>query len=229
MIFGGLQKLSLIDYPKKVSAVVFTQGCLFRCPYCHNPELVPLKPRQKISEEEIFNYLQKKTALLDGVCITGGETTLHRDLPKFIARIKSLGLSVKLDTNGVNPAMIQRLIGQKLVDYLAMDIKHRWEKYNDVAKTLNPAAIANCQKTFQLIQSSGVDHEFRTTVFPPEHAEQDFFEIVSYLKPGEKYFIQNISYTKNLDPTIDKTKKLDVSGLVSKLKAAFPQIIITER
>ena len=229
MVIGGLQKLSLIDYPAKVAAVVFTQGCLFRCPYCHNPELVPLKQDSYISEDDVLRFLNGQRNFIDGVCITGGEQTLHHDLPDFIKKIKSMNLLVKLDTNGINPNMVEKMIAADLLDYIAMDVKHRWEKYDCVAHTGNETALENCKKTFYLIQSSGVDHEFRTTVFPAEHAEEDFFTIAGYLLPGEKYYIQDIRYGKNLNKHLDKTKELNVSKIAATLRSKYPRVQVDVR
>src|SRR3989338_9207503 len=138
MIISGLQKLSLIDYPQKISSVVFTQGCLFRCPYCHNPELIDLKTKNPLGEETILEYLAERKNMLEGVCITGGEPTLHSDLPEFMAKIKALGLLVKLDTNGTNPRMIEKIIQRGLANYFALDLKHAWSNYDQVALTNNP-------------------------------------------------------------------------------------------
>ncbi|MBN1779046.1 MAG: anaerobic ribonucleoside-triphosphate reductase activating protein [Candidatus Buchananbacteria bacterium] len=229
MILGGFQKLSLIDYPQKVSSVVFTQGCLFRCPFCHNPELIPLKSAGAVEVKEVLNYLESKKGMLEGLCITGGEPTMQKDLPEFIAAVKKIGLAVKLDTNGTNPAMVEQLIKDNLVDYFAMDLKHTWSKYDLVANIGNQNAIDNCQKTFKLIQDSKIDHEFRTTVFPAVHREDDFIEIVKNIKPGEKYFLQQVEYIKNLDPQIDKTKILDLESIIAKLKMTFPAVIINGR
>ncbi|MDP3899607.1 MAG: anaerobic ribonucleoside-triphosphate reductase activating protein [bacterium] len=234
MVIGGLQKLSLVDYPNKVAAIVFTQGCLFRCPYCHNPELIPVAPEGAVGqacllEGDILNYLEEKKHFLDGVSITGGEPTIHHDLPEFIKKIKDLGLLVKLDTSGVNPRMIQKLIDEKLVDYFAMDLKNSWENYAEVIKISNDNLIKNCQKTFSLIQNSGIDHEFRTTVFPEAHTPADFFKIAGYLQKGEKYYIQNIEFKKNLDKNIDRTKLINVTGLVKNLRDKFPALVISER
>ena len=150
-------------------------------------------------------------------------------MPEFIKKIKQLGYSVKLDTAGVNPEMVEQLIADKLIDYVAMDLKNSWPRYQEIVRTANPNTIENCKKTFKLLQQSGIDHEFRTTVYPPVHTEQDFFEMVEQLKSGERYFIQNISYTKNLEPNIDRTKQLDVTGLVVKLKSSFPRVLIDQR
>lgn len=226
---AGFQKLSLVDYPGKICSIVFTQGCLFRCSYCHNPELVSIQNTSAIHPQYVLECLQDRKEFIDGVCITGGEPTLHPGLPQFMKEIRALGLLVKLDTSGVNPAMVKHVINEGLVDFFAMDIKHRWEKYQDVVQTKNTQAMKNCPLTFRIIQSSGIDHEFRTTVFPQIHMEDDFIAIASYLKPGEKYYIQNIQYKKTLDPDIDKTKQLDVGGLVKKLQKEYPNLIIQER
>ena len=228
MVIAGLQKLSLIDYPSKVCSVVFTQGCLFRCAYCHNPELIPITAAG-MPEATVFNHLKERQKFLDGVCITGGEPTLHRDLPAFIRKIKALGLLVKLDTNGSNPLMVESLINERLVDYLAMDLKYTWKKYDEIANTKNKTVIENCRQTFGLIQFSGVDHEFRTTILPGVHREQDFFEMAGYLKPGEKYFIQQTQFVKNFDEAVSREIGFDVKELAKKLREAFPQLLVEAR
>ena len=229
MNIAGFQKLSLIDYPGKVASVIFTQGCNFRCPYCHNPELIPMKVVDVAPEKEILAYLEAHRAILEGVCITGGEPTMQADLPDFMQRIKMLGFTVKLDTNGSNPSMMERIIAQRLADYFAMDLKHSWERYARVAKTNNASAIENCKKTFRLIQDSGIDHEFRTTVFPQEHTEEDFFDIVGYLREGERYVLQRISYQKTLNPKLDGTIEFDVDNIAQKLQETFPRVTIGVR
>ena len=229
MVFGGLQKLSLVDYPNVVAAVVFTQGCLFRCPYCHNPELISSTNEAGVSTEEVLEYLRHKRVFLDGVCITGGEPTLHADLPDFMRTLKDLGFSVKLDTNGANPQMVQRVIDEGVVDYFAMDIKGTWERYSDFIHIKNEQLIKNCQQTMRIIQHSGIDHEFRTTVFPSQHQISDFYEIAGYLQKGEKYYIQNIEFKKNLDTRIDQTLTIDVTQLVSDLQERFPALTIGAR
>lgn len=229
MVIGGFQKLSFLDYPGIISTTVFTQGCMFRCPYCHNPELVEWKNTGAISEDKVVEYLEEKKYFLEGVTITGGEPTLHGDLGAFIARIKSLGLLVKLDTTGIRPEVVDLLIRNKLVDYIAMDIKHTWDNYQKIVKTASEESICNCRKTFHIIQSSDVAHEFRTTVYPELHEEKDFFEIAGYLQKGENYFIQQISYKKNLDHLIKKDKKIDTKKLVEYLRISYPHLHINER
>jgi len=229
MHIAGFQKLSLIDYPGKVASVVFTQGCNFRCPYCHNPELIPMKAENGAPEEEVLAYLETHHAMLEGVCITGGEPTMQSDLPDFMRRIRSLGFLVKLDTNGSNPAMVERVIADRLADYFAMDLKHSWQRYDRVAKTNNATVIENCKKTLRLIQDSGVDHEFRTTVFPQEHREEDFFDIVRELREGERYFLQRISYQKTLNPRLNRSATLNVDNIAQKLQEAYPRVTIGVR
>lgn len=231
MLIGGLQKLTLVDFPGKVAAIVFTKGCIFRCPYCHNPDLVLPERGVVIPISEVKDFLESRKDFLDGVCISGGEPTLHKDLPDFIAYVKSLGYLVKLDTNGVTPSMVQELIDKKLVDYFAMDLKQTWEKYQKIAN-LAPGKerfIENCKETFKIIQTSSVPHEWRTTVLPGIHTEDDFIEMASWLLPGEQYFIQDINYAVTLDQNLNKTKRIDVPKLVATLKELYPNIHIEAR
>lgn len=230
MLIAGFQKLTLLDYPEKVAAIVFTAGCVFRCPYCHNPELINLEKNMPlISEQEILGYLKEKKSFLDGVVITGGEPTIHNDLIPFLKRIKKLGLSVKLDTNGARPEMVKTCLEEKLVDYFAMDLKHRWEKYNEIARAPIKRDYENSRITFGLIQSSGVPHEFRTTVLPGWHTEDDLIAMAGYLKPGEKYFLQKTQYANTLEKNLDQSKSIPLAELTHKLQIQFPELTIQER
>lgn len=220
--------MSLLDYPGKVAAVVFTQGCPFRCPYCHNPELVPADRPGAIGEDEVLARLGRDRALLDGVCVTGGEPTTHPDLPEFLARLKALGLAVKLDTNGTHPRMVERCLARGLVDCFAMDVKHRWERYAEVIGAQARAAIPLCKETFALIQGSGVDHEFRTTAYPGAHAAEDLLAIASYLRPGERYFVQPVRYGKTLQGDLPRVPP-DYADAVSSIRRAFPSITVALR
>ena len=231
MIVGGVQKLTLVDFPGKVAAIIFTKGCIFRCPYCHNPDLVLPERGVVVPLPEVKYFLEEKKDFLDGICISGGEPTLHKDLPEFIAYIKDLGYSVKLDTNGVTPSMVQELIDRKLVDYFAMDLKQTWEKYQKIAN-LAPGKerfIESCKETFKIIQESSVPHEWRTTVLPGIHTEADFIEMASWLLPGEEYFIQDINYAVTLDTNLNKNNRLDVSDLVTTLQGLYPHLRIEKR
>ena len=229
MNIGGFQKFSLIDFPERTSIVIFTQGCLFRCAYCHNPELIPLQSASSVDKNDILWYLKKEKKLIDGVCITGGEPTLQRDLPDFIKEIKDLGFAVKLDSNGIRPDIVSQLIQQGLLDYVAMDLKHTWEKYGSVINIPGEEIIARCRETFQLLQTSGIDHEFRTTILPGTHTREDFFTMTGYLKKGERYFIQQTRFEKNLNPEIQREIGFDAEELAKDLQQTYPDIIITKR
>ena len=162
MKFGGLIKFTLIDFPGRPAAVIFTQGCNFRCRYCHNPELVyPHLFTEPAPEEEIWSFLQRRQGTLEGVVVSGGEPTLFDDLPEFMAKIKKLGYKVKLDTNGTRPDMLAELIEKKLVDYIAMDLTAPLDKYNLITGVdFNPEILS---RSMELIRNSGLEYEFRTT------------------------------------------------------------------
>ena len=197
VLIKGWQKTSLIDYSPYTCSVVFTGGCSFKCGYCHNPELVlGYSDIPSIKQKEIFDYLEKKKMWIDGVCITGGEPTVYKDLPKFISQIKQIGMKVKLDTNGSNPPIIEKLLRKKLVDYIAMDIKTVLERYDDVACVR--VDKEKIQKSIELIKGSGVEHEFRTTVIPSLVGKKEIFLIGKWLKGSRKFVIQNFRGTRPL-------------------------------
>lgn len=200
MLIGGLAKTSIIDYPKKIAAVVFLQGCNFRCPYCHNPELVKCIAKEPLSEDFIIDFLNTRKGKLDAVVISGGEPTLHHNLEKFILKIKDVGFLVKLDTNGTNPGMVKRLIEKKLVDYIAMDIKGPLKKYPEIVK--KDVNIEDIYKTMQIIIKSGVEYEFRTTVVKEQLNFNDFLSIRDTIKiigGADKYYLQRFIPSKLLD------------------------------
>ncbi len=190
MLILGLQKTTLLDYPGLVASTIFTGGCNFRCPFCHNGDLV-LHPDSfpHFTEEAIFIHLTEKKKILDGVCITGGEPTLQADLPDFIKKIKDMGLKVKLDTNGTNPSMIASLIENNLIDYIAMDIKQCPLKYNTIA-CMPHFDIDIISESVKIIMSSGIDYEFRTTVMKECHSMEDMIEIGQWLKGAKAYYLQ---------------------------------------
>jgi len=189
MKIGGLQKLSLIDYPGHVGAVLFTQGCNFRCPYCHNPELVdPARFQEPLHKSAVFAFLEKRRGLLDAVTVTGGEPTLHGDLPDFLQSIKNMGFLVKLDTNGSNPSMLETCMEGGLVDYVAMDIKSPMGKYSLCAGV--NADTTEILKTIRMIKASQVAHEFRTTLVSPLLTEEDVVSIGSVVGERQKYCLQ---------------------------------------
>lgn len=203
MLIGGLQKSSLIDYPEKISAVIFTQGCNFRCPYCHNPELIEQNPNTVIDESEVIKFLTTRIGKLDGVVITGGEPTLNKDLPEFIKKIKDLGFAIKLDTNGTNPKMLEKLIQEKLIDYFAMDIKAPLDKYSEV--TCSKVNTDDILKSIEILKNSQIchnfDYEFRTTVVKSQLMLEDFEKISDLIKGTKKYYLQKFVPSKTLNST----------------------------
>ena len=200
----GIEKMTLVDYPGKVASTLFLPNCNFRCHYCHNPDLV-LRPHtlKTIDEKELMNYLESKKKWIDGICITGGEPTIHKDLPEFIAKFKEKGFSVKLDTNGTNPEMLNLLIEKKLVDCIAMDIKAPLEKYDEVTGvTVNKESI---KKSVELLKKSKIDCEFRTTVCPGMLDEKDMDTIGIWLKGEKKYFLQGFVPSAHIKEELKKT------------------------
>lgn len=231
MIIGGFQPLTLIDYPGLIATIVFTKGCNFRCPYCHNPELV--EPENWESEEilQFYDFLRKRSHILDGVVVTGGEPTLHKDLPAFISKIKELGFKVKLDTNGSNPAMVESLIMNNLIDYVAMDIKHTWEKYQLVANVDNEKSylLENCRRTMELLRDHSFPREFRTTVYTGVHTEHDLEQILNELKPNETYYLQEMRYEKTLRKGLERGTPIDLARFSQRMTEIYPDRIIHVR
>ena len=192
MKIGGLQKLTLLDFPGKVACTVFTVGCNFKCPFCHNAPLVThTAGTPTMSEEEFFSFLKKRQGILDGVAITGGEPTLMSGLWDFIARIKDMGFLVKLDTNGTNPELLEALINNKMIDYVAMDIKNSLEKYAITSGLPESYDISKIKASASILMKGTVDFEFRTTLVSPYHTEEDFESIGKWLAGDEKFYLQN--------------------------------------
>lgn len=208
MQIHGLNKTTLLDYPEHVAATVFTGGCNFCCPFCHNKDLV-LNPSAVplIAEEEVLAFLKKRIGILSGVCITGGEPTLQKDLPEFIRKTKDLGYLVKLDTNGSRPKVLKSLLEEGLLDYVAMDVKNSPEKYGmtigekadngpDVGK--KDSCTDMVSESISLIKESGVSHEFRTTVVRELHKEEDIAKIAEWIKGADAYFLQAYRDNENV-------------------------------
>lgn len=207
MKIGGLQKCSLIDYPGKISAIIFTIGCNFRCPYCHNPELVD-ETATEITEEEIFDFLARRKNLLDAVTITGGEPTVHEDLIPFIERIRALGFLVKLDSNGTDPHILKEALSRGLVDYIAMDIKSPLARYSETVA--RPVDTEKIRESIGLIMGSGIAYEFRTTVVKSLLSPEDIRAIGEEIRGAKQYFLQKFVPTKTLNPAfIRKTTYTD--------------------
>lgn len=225
MNIAGVQALSLLDYPGKPCSIIFTQGCIFRCAYCHNPELIPLDAKPAQAVPDVLAFLDERKNIVDAVCITGGEPTIQKGLVDFIGTLNKKGFSVKLDTNGIRPDIVKKLIDARLVDYFAMDLKAPWYRYRDVIRVGNDAIGEAVKETFALIQSSGIDHEFRTTILPGVHTADDFLEMAGYLYPGEHYFIQRTSFKKTLEP-LEMTNSIDTDRLKRDLEATYPSLMI---
>lgn len=198
MKLHGLQKMTLLDYPGRVACTIFTGGCNFRCPFCHNALLVTeIDSSAVYDEDEIIDFLKKRSGLLDGVCITGGEPLLHPSLGKFIGRIKSLGYFVKLDTNGSFPDTLADFIEEGLVDKVAMDIKNSAEKYGATIG-IDGYDITHVDRSISLIMEGRIDYEFRTTVVRELHEVEDIEKIARRIKGAKAYFLQNFTDSGNL-------------------------------
>ena len=190
MKIKGLQKLTLLDYPGRLAATVFLGGCNMRCPFCHNASLVVRPDNTEITEDELFAFLESRRGKLSGVCVTGGEPTLNRELPSFISKIRALGYSVKLDTNGTHPEMLESLIRDGLVDYVAMDIKNTKEKYALTAGLDESFDISTIERSIDVIMKKAPDYEFRTTVVRELHTPEDLVAISEWITDAKNYFLQ---------------------------------------
>lgn len=220
---GGLQKLTLIDYPGKIACTVFLSGCSFRCRFCYNSELVlpeKIKNHPRISEKEIFKFLKGRKGLLEGIVLTGGEPTIYKDLPDFIKRIKKLNYLVKLDTNGSNPGMLEKLINANLLDYVAMDIKGPKEKYGKVASV--KVDIKKIQKSIDILKDERVNYEFRSTIVPSIHTKKDVLAMAKWINGARRYYLQNFRSEKTIDPKLEKIKPYSQEHLLEIQKAIAP-------
>lgn len=213
-LIGGVQKTSLLDYPDKISAIVFTQGCNFRCGYCHNPGLLQVNSEKDIySVDVFFEFLKKRVGKLDGVVITGGEATLQKDLILFMKEVKNLGFLVKLDTNGYRPDVVEEVINQGLVDYFAMDIKAPLDKYSAVTNVdIDTDKIV---KSIDLIMKSNIPYEFRTTVMKSQLDYKDFEKIGELIKGADKYYLQKFEVKTEI---LDEKLKNEQTYFVEEFK-----------
>jgi pyruvate formate lyase activating enzyme len=227
MNLGGYQKLTLIDFPGTLATTVFTVGCNFRCPFCHNPELVLgagqiASGTENKTEREFFDFLKKRVGKLEGVCITGGEPTLQPDLVDFIKKVRAMGFLVKLDTNGARPDILKKLLDLKLLDFVAMDIKNQLKNYQ---KTVGVKVDTERIKlSVELIRNSRPPYEFRTTVVPGIHTEKDFLEIAKWLSGAKAYYLQEYREDVILDKNLKqktKGKKIDLEKIQSKIEQNF--------
>jgi len=205
MKIGGLQKVSLIDYPGLICGIVFLQGCNFKCPYCHNPELVDSRLFQScIKENEVLEFLNTRKGKLDAISITGGEPAIQEGLASFIKQIKKMGFAVKLDTNGSQPHVIKSLLAEKLLDFIAMDIKAPLEKYKDIVKA--PVKPDSIKESVGLILKAKIPYEFRTTIVESQLEEDDILQIANLIPGASHYVLQKFVPTKTLDKKFLKEK-----------------------
>ncbi len=184
----GFEKFSMVDWDGKIVCTVFTPGCNFRCPFCHNGTLATGRALS-IPTDEVFDYLTARKNLVDGVCVSGGEPTLQPDLADFCKKLKSLGFLVKLDTNGLNPTAVKKLVGENLVDYVAMDVKNSPAKYASTAG-VPKLDFAKIQETANFLKTAGIGYEFRTTIMQEFHTENDLKQIATFVDGADKYFLQ---------------------------------------
>ncbi len=224
MNIGYLQKSSVIEYPGKICCIVFSIGCNFRCPYCHNPELVePSLFPEQVPHDEIFSFLEKRKGKLDAVSITGGEPTIHSGLISFMKEVKSLGFLVKLDTNGSRPSVVAEALRQGLTDYIAMDIKGPPARYPEITGTAcNPADI---EKTIRIIMGSGLDYEFRTTMAGSLLTPQDLREMGTMIRGASRYVIQRFTASKHLDPAYKELGLKMGEGDIDEIKAHLAGLV----
>jgi len=227
MIIGGFQKLTLIDYPGKLATTVFTVGCSFRCPFCHNPELVigsKIVADNKM-EEDFFKHLKKRKGKLEGVCITGGEPTVQKDIIEFIEKVRKLGFKIKLDTNGTRPDVLKKLLDKKLLNFIAMDIKNQPRKYD--LTTGVKGDIKRIKLSVEMIMNSRLPYEFRTTVVPGIHSEKDFEIIAKWIRGAKSYYLQEYREKIILDPKLKKktkNKKIDLDKIKKNIEKNFKKM-----
>ena len=229
MIISGMQKLTLVDYPEHTACIIFTQGCNFRCPFCHNSDLVKdANNSNKIDEQVLFDYLDKRKGLIDGVCISGGEPLLQNDIVLFIKKIKGKGYKIKLDTNGSNPSVLNSLIENGLVDYVAMDIKNSFSKY-ETTSGVN-VNISNIKKSIDVLKNSSIDFEFRTTIVKELHCYEDIKEILDFIGPNVKYYIQNYRDCETvLKKGLSSFSNEELQFIKENLERKYPNIVIRGR
>lgn len=232
MRIGGIQKVSLIDFPGKVSTVVFTQGCNFRCEFCHNPSLVlPEMFDHVIDDGDVLSFLESRKGLIDGVVLSGGEPTTQADLCQFIEKTKKMGFLVKLDTNGTNPDVLSDLYSKNLLDYVAMDIKHTLGKYSTIVG--KNTDIQKIQQSISIIMNSGVGYEFRTTIVPKFHSVDDIKQIVSLIDGADCFVLQEFvpdhAINRNLsskNSIFDSSNSAILDDLINFCKNKIKNVIL---
>ncbi len=222
MLIHGLQKMTLLDFPERIACTVFLGGCDFKCPFCHNYELVDGSSDPVTDDEAFFSFLSTRNGLLDGVAITGGEPLLRSDIAPFAARIKELGFKVKLDTNGYHPDRLKGLYNDGLIDYVAMDIKNSLTKYG-ITSGLDILDTGRILESISVIKDAGIPYEFRTTVVKELHEEKDFEEIGKMISNAEAYYLQKFTARDTVpDKTLTPPSDEDLNKYLNIVKKYVP-------
>lgn len=222
MLIKGFQKLTLLDYPGKTACTVFTGGCNFRCPFCHNAGLVTKMDPDIIDESEVFAHLKKRQGILDGIAITGGEPLLQGDIEDFLEKIREFNYEIKLDTNGSFPQKLKRIIEKGLCDYVAMDIKNSKEKYSETVG-ISEFDISSVEESIDTLMNGNVDFEFRTTVTSDFHTVKDIEDIGKWIKGTENYYLQNFVDSGNLiDSSVTGVSKDEMNEMLEVVKKYVP-------
>lgn len=225
MKISGLQKLTLLDFPGRTACIVFTQGCNFNCPYCHNSELIDMHEYGTMDTNEIMEFLKSRQKLLDGVVITGGEPTIQSDLKDFIKNIRTLGYKIKLDTNGSTPKVLEDLLKEKLLDYVAMDIKTTFTQYSSITKIKD--SEKNVQKSIEILKKSNIPHEFRMTIIKNRHSIKDIIAVCEFVGPKEELYLQNFEMHDGVrDKTLESYTKSELTIIQDLLQVIFPNVMV---
>ena len=224
MHFCGMNKTTLLDYPGHVAATLFTGGCNMRCPFCQNSILV-LAPweQPELSEQEVLDFLHRRQGILEGVCITGGEPTLHPELEDFVRRVRELGYLIKLDTNGYRPQILRRLLEEKLLDYVAMDIKASRERYG-VACGVPELELHRIEESVELLKASSISYEFRTTVVKGIHSPEEFTAIGQWLQGCRAYYLQSFRDSGQvMQPGFEEFDRRELEEMRERAAQYIPQ------
>ena len=220
MRIGGFQKTSLLDYPDCISAIIWTIGCNFRCPFCYNKNLVFGKV-ESISEDEVLSFLKKRKGLLEGLVISGGEPLLHDDIADFVKKVKTLGYLIKIDTNGTFPERLKELIDNKLVDYISMDVKAPKNKYNKLTEI--KADLTKIEQSIDIVKNNASDYEFKTTFVPDLLKKEDIVEIAKWLEGAEKFYLQQFEINPPLiSSEMEKTTPYPKEYIIETLEEIKP-------
>lgn len=226
MIVSGMNKLTLINYPDKTACIIFTQGCNFRCSFCQNSSLLKASNESLVQEKEILDYLAKRKKVIDGICISGGEPLMQNDIKEFIKKVKEIGISVKLDTNGSYPDKLNNLIQENLLDYVAMDIKNDFKSYSKITEIKN-FNLEKIKKSIDILKKSNIDYEFRTTVVKEFHTFDKLKSICEYIGPKAKYFIQNFRDSDDvLRKNLHGFSEEELLDIIKKLNEKYPKVTL---